>query len=215
MQAIKRFIKTSLIGGLIVLLPLGILAAVFSWIYGVLKGLVEPFTRRIMESNPTVEENVAVVLVLAIIVGLCFVIGVLVRTSVGRFMHEQFEKRVMKVAPGYKLIKETVLQFLGNRPSPFSSVALVQLWGNDTLVTAFVTERHDNGWYSVFVPTGPNPTSGGIFHVRPEYVHHLDHPVDDVMRVIISCGAGSAALLKHAKTGPAATPNDGGGASGV
>ncbi len=77
-----------------------------------------------------------------------------------------------------------------------ASVALVRIFENDTMLTAFVTERHDNGWYSVFVPTGPNPTSGSIYHVKPEFVHHITQPVEDVMRSIISCGAGSAPLLK-------------------
>jgi len=216
MQTLRDFIKTSVIGGLIVLLPVGILLAAFGWIFGVIKSLIRPITDLILARSPTIAENFAVFIALAILVGLCFVVGVAVRTSVGRFTHEQIEKRILKIAPGYNLIKETVLQFLGNRPSPFSSVALVQLFPNETLVTAFVTEQHDNGWYSVFVPTGPNPTSGQIFHVKAEFVHHVDHPVEDVMRSIISCGAGSGPVMKRVTTGPAASSSavdEGDGAS--
>ena len=126
---------------------------------------------------------------------ICFAVGVTVRTRFGRFFHDKIEKHLLKLAPGYNLIKETVLQFLGDRPSPFASVALVRIFGNETLVTAFITERHDNGWCSVFVPTGPNPTSGNIYHLKPEYVHPVDLPVEDVMRSVISCGAGSGKLL--------------------
>jgi len=148
------------------------------------------------EEHPAMSEYAAITIVIGLIILACFVIGVVVRWRVGRFIHGQLEHRLLRVAPGYKLIKETVMQLLGNRPSPFASVALVQLFGNDTLATAFGTERHDNGMYSVFVPTGPNPTSGNIYHLKPEYVHHLDHPVEDVMRSIISCGAGSDKLIK-------------------
>lgn len=64
-------------------------------------------------------------------------------------------------------------------------------------MTAFVTEQHVDGSYSVFVPTGPNPTSGNIYHLKKKYVHLVDVSVEDAMRSIISCGAGSGKLLKQ------------------
>lgn len=195
MNSIKSFVKTTLLGGLVVLLPIGILAAVFMWLFNLVKGIIQPLTDVVMAKSD-MRELVAMAVVIAILVASCFVVGVIVRTQVGRFVHGKLEAHVLRIAPGYKLIKETVLQFLGNRPSPFSSVALVRIYGNETLVTAFVTERHANGWYSVFVPTGPNPTSGNIYHLKPEYVQHVDQPVEDVMRSIISCGAGSAPILQ-------------------
>jgi len=195
MQGIKSFFKTSLLGGLVVLLPVGILALLFAWVFGMVQRWVQPLTN-LVTSLTVLNELLAMFVALCLIVVACFVVGLILRTQVGRFIHEKLEDHILKIAPGYNLIKETVLQFLGNRPSPFSSVALVRLFGNDTLVTAFVTETHDNGWYSVFVPTGPNPTSGNIYHLKPEYVHKVDLPIEDVMRSIISCGAGSASVVK-------------------
>ena len=195
MTKIKSFVKTSIIGGLIVLLPVGILLAAFAWVFNFIKGIIAPLTDVVVE-HAVVNEFLATIIVLTIIVVACFVIGIIVRVQVGRFIHEKLEKYLLKSVPGYNLIKETVLQFLGNRSSPFSSVALAQIFGNETMVTSFVTERHEDGSYSVFVPTGPNPTSGNIYHLKPEYVHLVDQPVEDVMRSIISCGAGSAAILK-------------------
>ena len=195
MRRTKSFLKTSLLGGLIVLLPVGIMVFLFKWIFDLVRGSIAPLTR-IVTDRSQLNDLLAMAVVLCLIVLACFVIGLIVRTQVGRFIHEKLEDHILKIAPGYNLVKETVLQFLGNRPSPFASVALVQLFGNDTLATAFVTERHDNGWYSVFVPTGPNPTSGNIYHLKPEYVHRVDLPIEDVMRSIISCGAGSATIVK-------------------
>jgi uncharacterized membrane protein len=47
----------------------------------------------------------------------------------------------------------------------------------------------------VFVPTGPNPTSGNIYHLPGDRVRSVDVPVDQAMRAIISCGAGSTAMV--------------------
>jgi uncharacterized membrane protein len=105
------------------------------------------------------------------------------------------ESNLFRKIPGYSMIKDIVSGFFGKKESAFSSVALVRIWGSDTLVTAFVTDKHEDGSYTVFVPTGPNPTSGNIYHLKAENVHIVDVPVQEAMRSIISCGAGSSALV--------------------
>jgi len=198
MNKIKSFITTSLLGGVIVILPVAILAAVFGWVFNFVTNLIQPFTN-VLVAKSDLREFIADVLVLVVILATCFIIGIVVRTRFGKFIYSTVEHRLLKVAPGYTLIKETVLQVLGNKKTPFSSVALVQIFGNDTLVTAFVTDEHSDGSFSVFVPTGPNPTSGNIYHLQEKYVHKVNVPVEDAMRSIISCGAGSAQLIEAYK----------------
>jgi uncharacterized membrane protein len=146
-----------------------------------------------------IREIVADTLVIIIILTMCFIIGVIIRTTLGKFLFSSIESRLLKAAPGYTLIKETVLQVLGNKKAPYSSVALVQVFGNSTLMTAFVTDEHPDGSCSVFVPTGPNPTSGNIYHLEGKYVHPVNVPVEEAMRSIISCGAGSSRLIEAYK----------------
>jgi uncharacterized membrane protein len=64
-------------------------------------------------------------------------------------------------------------------------------------VTCFITDSHDDGSFTVFVPTGPNPTSGLIYHLGGEFVHPVNVPVQEAMRSVISCGAGSGKLLNQ------------------
>lgn len=200
----KSFIKTSILGGIVVLLPVGIVVLTFNWLFGMVRSAIKPFTDQLVARQ--MGEMLAVVVVLAIIIAICFTVGVIIRTQFGRFIHNTVEAKLLRIVPGYNVIKETVLQFLGDKPSPFASVALVRIFGNETLVTAFVTECHPNGWFTVFVPTGPNPTSGNIYHLKPEYVHPIQQPVEDVMRSIISCGAGSEVLLANHLRNLAAPP---------
>lgn len=194
MKRIKAFFKTSLLGGMVVILPVAILVFVFKWLFNLITDIVQPLTNLVMAKSQ-IQEILADILVITVILIACFIIGVFVRTRLGAFIYKTLETRILKVAPGYSLIKETVLQFLGSKKSPFSSVALVQVFGNETLVSAFVTDTHKDGSYTVFVPTGPNPTSGNIYHLKGKYVHPVDVPVEDAMRSIISCGAGSNKLI--------------------
>lgn len=205
MNKFKEFIKSTLIGGLLVVLPLGILLAIVAWLFSQVRKAITPLTRIVMEKSP-MQELVAALLVITVIIAACFAIGILVRTRLGKWLFHTLETYILKKAPGYSLIKETVFQFLGTKKSPFSSVALVRLYGNDTLVSAFVTDTHENGTCTVFVPTGPNPTSGNIFHVPATCVFPVDIPVEDAMRSIISCGAGSAKLIESMKKLKSETP---------
>jgi len=194
MNKIKSFIMTTLLGGIIVILPAVILIVVFGWFFNFVTNFIQPLTDLIV-TRSDLKEFIADGLVLVIILLICFLIGIIIRTKLGKIIFSLIEQRLLKVAPGYNLIKETVLQILGNKKSPFSSVGLAQIYGNDTLVTAFITDEHTDGSYTVFVPTGPNPTSGNIYHLKGEYVHPVEVSVEEAMRSIISCGAGSAPLI--------------------
>jgi len=194
MNKAKAFIKTSVLGGVAVILPAAILAFIFKWIFSFVTELIQPLTNLVV-ARSDIKEFIADACVIGVILMVCFVLGVVVKTKVGKFIHERLEDRILSAAPGYRIIKETVMQFLGKKQTPFSSVALAQIFDNDTLMTAFVTDTHSNGDYTVFVPTGPNPTSGNIYHLKEQYVHHVDVPVEAALRSIISCGAGSSSLM--------------------
>jgi len=195
MEKLKAFIKTTLLGGFIVVLPVAITIFALKWIFNFVTSLIQPLTNFVI-TTASLPEIVADIIVIAVILIVCFTVGFFVRTQLGGWIYRSIEKNLLMKIPGFSLIKETVIQFADSDKSPFSSVALVQIFGNDTLMTAFVTDTHDNGSYSVFVPTGPNPTSGNIYHVEGRYVHPINVSVEDAMRSIISCGTGSDKLVR-------------------
>ena len=86
-------------------------------------------------------------------------------------------------------------KFFGKNRSFFSEVVLVDLFGSGTLMTGFITDDHDE-FLTVFVPTGPNPTSGNIYHLKKDKVLRTGATVDSGMKSIISCGAGSAEIFE-------------------
>ena len=198
MSKLKSFITSTIVGGLLVILPIALFFFTMHWLFGMVQGIIAPLTEVLLKQLqlPQVVADVLVSLALTL---LCFVVGVIVRTRLGKWVYALVESNLLMKAPGYSIIKETVAQFLGNKKSPFSSTALVQIFGNETMVSAFVTDEHEDGSFTVFVPTGPNPTSGNIYHLPADKVHQVDAPVDEMMRSIISCGAGSSSLVKRLK----------------
>jgi uncharacterized membrane protein len=194
MTNLSNFIKTTLVGGFVVILPITILLAVLKWAYSIITGWVQPMTTY-FTTNSSMGETFGDLLAISIILAFSFAVGYTAQKPLGRWLFAAIEQSLFGKLPGYNLIKETTLQFLGNKKSPFSTVALARIFGNETRVTAFVTESHADGSYTVFVPTGPNPTSGNIYHLKAEFVQILDADIQDTMRSIISCGAGSEKLL--------------------
>ena len=191
----KSFLKTTVVGGLLVVLPIGILVFIFNWVFDFLLDAVAPLVALALGEKAR-HDTVAGLAAIVIILLVCFIVGLVVRTSFGRWLHSGMEDKLLSRAPGYTVIKETLLQFLGNKRSPFSSVALVQVFSSETWVAGFITDEHENGMVTVFVPTGPNPTSGNIYHLPKEKTCPIDVPVEDVMRSIISCGSGSSKMIQ-------------------
>lgn len=208
LQRTKNFLRTTILGGIIVILPTIILVLAFKWLFGVVAEAIRPLTNLVVGTIPLpdrYDQTIATLIVLAVIVATCFFVGLFVRTRIGRWVYEGFENSLLSKTPGYKMVKETVNQFLGKKASPFGSVALARIFENDTKVTAFVTDRHADGTVTVFVPTGPNPTSGFIYHLDQKYVHPVKVSVEEAMRSVIACGAGSGKLIEGLEKKPPAS----------
>jgi len=195
MDRFREFIKTSTIGGLAVVLPVAILLAVFRWVFTIVTDLIQPITSLVV-TRSALSEFLADILVMAIITSSCFFLGVFVKTRLGTISFEFIERRFLQHTPGYKFIKETVAQFVGRKKAPFKQVVRAYLFDSKVSVTAFVTDEHDNGIVSLFIPTGPNITTGYVVHVPKDCLEYLDVPADRAMRTVIACGAGSAQLFE-------------------
>ena len=51
MSRLKRFIRTSILGGVAVILPAAILVFIFKWVFGVVTGLIQPLTNLVMAKS--------------------------------------------------------------------------------------------------------------------------------------------------------------------
>lgn len=201
MDKLKLFIRKALFGGLVVLLPIAIIGFLFRWMFFTITDLIQPITNKLIAEYGLPELG-ADVLVIALILALCFAVGTFVTTGIGRWLHNHFDKYLVRLAPGYKLVREIVTQVFGDaKSSPFAKgeVVRVQLFGETcpTTVTGIVTDKHADGTVTFFMPTGPNPTSGNIYHVPEQLVtYYPESSVEQMMKSIIACGAGSSEVFK-------------------
>ncbi|MFZ5757985.1 MAG: DUF502 domain-containing protein [Pseudomonadota bacterium] len=197
-MGITAFIKRALLGGIVVLLPLTIIVAFFKWMFKFFTGLIQPFTDELTHLY-AMPDYVGHLIVAFIIVLLCFSAGTFVSTRVGHWLWDQIDRFLGSKVPGYKAVKDIVGQLVGQGGAARGEVCLVKVMGRDIdiTVTGMVTARHPDGRYTVFVPCGPNPTTGFIYHVAPELVElRPDVKVDAMMKTVIGCGVGAADVLR-------------------
>lgn len=174
------------------MLPITILFLIFRWLYSITSSLLAPLTGLLIDQT-AIPVIVADLLVILIIILVCFALGLFVKTRLGNIIYRQMEDSFLIHAPGYKMIKETLLLLLGRKETPFSYVALITPFDSGTTMTGFITdENEEDDIVTVFVPTAPNPTSGLVYHLQEKDVKKLDIPVEDGVRTILSCGVGSS-----------------------
>jgi uncharacterized membrane protein len=164
------------------------------WIINIIEKYLGPVVHLITDTDSKLYIIGIYILSILAIFLIFFFIGLIIKTQWGQFLNHQLEKNYLLKIPGYKIIKDTVNQFFGKNKSFFKEVVIVDLFNSKTLMTGFITDDQGD-FLTVFVPTGPNPTSGNIYHVPKENVFRTKSTVDVGMKSIISCGAGSTEIL--------------------
>jgi uncharacterized membrane protein len=200
-KRVQRFFMTTLIGGFVALAPLTLIILLFRWIINLIGRNLTPLVDKLIQ-EPDVDPLFKLALYVLTFVAILlffFLIGLIVRTRMVVFM-SKVEERYLSRIPGYKIAKETVQQFFGKHKSFFREVVLVDIFNSGVLMTGFITDDRGD-MITVFVPTGPNPTSGNIYHIPKERVMRTDAPVDTGMKSIISCGAGSDKIFSALQEG--------------
>jgi len=189
MRPLGEFTKATLIGGLVVILPLGLLALAAEKIVQIIRPLAQSIAAWLPRWFHFPDIVTLVLLLL-----LCFVAGLLAETRAGQSAGNYFERVILNHIPGYSIVR-TFTRRIGNiEESEKFTPALAVMEG--ALVPAFVVEKHFDGRYTVFVPSAPTPGVGAIYILPSERVHLLDVSLLKAIKCITSWGVGSDELLK-------------------
>ncbi|HSP97766.1 MAG TPA: hypothetical protein VL049_11045 [Candidatus Dormibacteraeota bacterium] len=192
MKQVLEFVKTTVVGGLVVVLPMAAAVLIAVKMLAALEGAVDPVAAALPFGT-----HVGRLLALLIILAGCFVTGLLVRTSVGRRANVWLEQRVLERLPAYSLLRNLGRQVAGDGDDSRMAPALAEI--EEALVPAFIVEQLDDGRFTVFVPAIPTPTVGAVYILTPERVHRLDVPITQLVQVVTRWGLGLKELVAAAK----------------
>lgn len=192
MKRIVEFIKTSVIGGFFVILPVALILFLLVELAEIVILITEPVTEHLpIETLGGIE--VATLVAILLILAACFVTGLAMRTQIGIRFGELIERFGLNRLPGYTLLKSLTQSFSGIKEGSTFSVAVATIRDSDVL--CFIVEEHDNGDFTVFVPTAPAPTIGTVYCLKREKVRKLDVPMGKAAECIMHWGIGSKELF--------------------
>jgi uncharacterized membrane protein len=180
----KMSFKANVIYGVIVLVPIGIIALLAAQIVGTLAKYGKE-----LGLQTTLGVLLALVLAVLALLFLCYAIGALVRTKIGSISLEKMEGTILKQVPGYQFIKNLLTGFAETKAA--YPAALVQLNQEGVSVIGFVMEEHPNDTATVFVPLAPMVSLGNIYVVENERINYLDASALDVTGCLAQWGIGS------------------------
>jgi uncharacterized membrane protein len=194
MKGLAELIKTTLIGGLLVVLPIYLSVLLLAKTLGGLLSLLSPVTAAI-PADARFRQVFAILIVLAV----CLVVGLLVRTRLGLWLKTAFERSVLEKIPGYTLVRGLTKRVSGDQSDVAFRPALVEL--EDALSPAFIIEELEDGRYTVLVPSVPTPAAGALFILPRERVHPVDVPFTQAVKVISKWGVGAGAMARGVSVG--------------
>jgi uncharacterized membrane protein len=195
MKPVREFVVSALVGGLLVLLPAYLAVLLLLKAMQSVVGLVRPFAMLLPEWLPA-EQVLSILLVLMV----CFLIGVAVRTAIGRAIRERLEKTLFGRIPGYTLLRSLTRQVARPGEERVWKPALAEI--EDALVPAFIIEEFADGRFTVFVPSVPTPFSGAVYILSRSRVHPLDLPFTEAIKPITRWGSGARELVAAMESRP-------------
>jgi uncharacterized membrane protein len=150
MKTVTALLKMTLIGGLLIVLPLWVsLLLLFKAIKGAL-ALLQPIAKLVPQKF--VHHDVVALCLLILI---CFAVGLLIRTRVGHLIGDWLEQHLLGRLPGFSIVRGMIRQFAGEKDEQSFEPALVEI--EEALVPAFIIEKHADGQFTVFVSSSPTP----------------------------------------------------------
>lgn len=194
MTKIRNFIFNIFIGGFIVLLPIIIIFHIAQWLFNIFEQNTQPLTKY-MTGTFSLSEPMAMMFSLVTVFIVFSVIGMIVRTQMGGSLYAFVENVTLNKIPGYITIKDIIAQITGKQKGLFRKVVLVKLSNTEISLTGFIVDELSENHSTVFIPCGPNPTTGFIVHVNNEAISVMDISVETAMKSVISCGSGSSQFV--------------------
>lgn len=186
-----NFIKTTIIGGLVFLVPVVALVVVLAKVNEVMLAVAEPMAE-VFPIDYVGGIALANIIAVLIIMLICFLAGLVARAGPAQKFADAIENAILHKIPGYALVKGMTNSLAPEKTAHMNAV-LVSL-GYSSRVGLEVN-RTENGRVSVYFPGSPNAWSGEVHVVPSEQVEPLNAPVAAVIENAEMLGCNSHDIL--------------------
>ena len=190
-RKIARHIRSTLIAGVLILVPIAITYILLKWVFDNIDGLLQPLLEGITDRHiPGLG-----LLVLLIIV---YVLGLIWTKRLGRRSIRTLQLFLLKIpligaiyGPARKLIES----FTGDSTAGFKRVVVVEYPKQGTWMIGFLTGISNvvpgTTMGVIYLPTAPTPNSGWVAMVPIQNIYDTTMTVREAMSMVLSGGISS------------------------
>ena len=200
MKNILNFIKTTIIGGLFVLLPVILLYLALSEAGEMLVVMASPIADLLF---PGRFEDIKSPILIAIplLIGISFILGLIMLSDSGRAFGNRIERIIFGRVPGYNAIKSLTKGFTDSQhESSFKPALLKSAEGEKEFV--YIVEELDDNNLTVMVPWSPTPFAGSIKIMPKDRVEPLAVSMGKLTEAISQWGIGTKNILTNKSSSP-------------
>jgi len=182
-----NFLKTTLLGGLFILLPIMLLWIGLKEIAELLVAMATPiadlFPAGVFD-NLTAPGAVAVIL----IIGTSFILGLMAKSAMLSSVGRKIENSVLNKVPMYRMLKIISGALIDTDKSDISPAIIRDGSGGGD--PCYVIEKHKDGRATVLVPWSPASFAGSIKLVQQADLELLNCSIDEYSRSLSQMGVG-------------------------
>jgi uncharacterized membrane protein len=192
MKSLLRFVKDTMLGGLVFLVPVIGIVFVLGKALQLSKKVAKPLAAYL-----PVDTFAGIVLAdmfaIAFIVSICFIAGFAARSSLASGFVRNAETKFLWKIPGYGFVKGLTDSIGGTDVDATMRPVLAKL--DDAAQVAFEIERLEDGRVVVFVPGAPDPWSGAVQIFTPDRIEPLPISMMAAVQNLRMLGRGTRQML--------------------
>lgn len=193
----KEFFKTTIIGGVMFLLPVAIVLVILGHAMRIAVKAAQPVADALHFDQIGKMAGVSIVTVVAavLLVLVSFGAGIVARTRLGAKVSGWFENSFLGGLPQYQMVK-SVAQGLAEADSASDNFKPILISCEGGWEMGYLLEALDEDWVAVFVPQAPTPLAGNVKYFRRDRVRPLDITMLQARAIVKNVGVGSATALR-------------------
>jgi uncharacterized membrane protein len=188
-----NFLKSALVNGLAILLPVVLVFLAIKEIFGLLVGIATPIADLFPVGTFDHIKETEIIAVL-LIMGMAIILGVLSKIKAGRILGKSIEKYTLYKVPMYRMLKSLVSAFLDLESEDSFKPAFLENASGD-LEPVYVIEDRGRPRVVVLVPWAPTAFAGSVKLVQRERVHAAGVSLDEFSLALTHLGTGMSELL--------------------
>lgn len=189
------FIKITVIGGLVVIVPIAILVFVVGDAVAGLITATKPLTQD-LPFDAFTNAAIALLLVIALIIAICFIAGFLLNTLWGKTIKSWLERTLLEKIPMYSTLRGLTQKFAGLEGADYPVVE-VDLYNSDSRVLGVLMDTLPDERRVVYIPSSPIVTVGQLHILPTTRVTETDLSMTETIGCLSQMGLEAKKLYKE------------------